>query len=120
MNFSNQLGQKITDTLLKPSIIQLENFMKGNLNEMKIHLKNADRRNKAHKHQHQEDKTLRKEQQLTALLDRLQDKLDVEEKKEYHNLPLKMNNEHYIQYSNLPNSNGYRNDNSNTNTNKKK
>lgn len=88
--------------------------MKGNLSEMKMHLKNAGRKNKTHKHQHQhESKTLKKEQQLTALLDKLQVKLDVEEKKEYHNLPLKMNNNHYIQYSN-----NKQNDNNNSQSNK--
>ncbi len=41
-DFSNKLGKKITDSLLKPSIIQLENFMKGNLNEVKNSLRKVE------------------------------------------------------------------------------
>jgi len=41
-DFSNRLGKKITDSLLKPSIIQLENFMKGNLNEVKNSLRKVE------------------------------------------------------------------------------
>ena len=45
-NFSNQLGKKISDTLLKPSFEKLENLMKGNLNEVKNSLKMVEKKAK--------------------------------------------------------------------------
>ena len=45
-NFSNQLGKKISDSLLKPSFEKLENLMKGNLNEVKNSLKMVEKKAK--------------------------------------------------------------------------
>ena len=45
INFSNRLGKKISDTLLKPSIFQLEQFMKNNLDDVYNCLKEVEKTN---------------------------------------------------------------------------
>ncbi len=72
-NFSNRLGKKISETILKPSIEKLENMMKGNLNEVKNSLKNVEKRQKQNINITKKSNNQNRKENISKLLEKLQD-----------------------------------------------
>ena len=72
-NFSNRLGKKISETILKPSIEKLENMMKGNLNEVKNSLKNVEKRQKQNINIIKKSNNQNRKENISKLLEKLQD-----------------------------------------------
>ena len=82
-NFSNRLGKKISETILKPSIEKLENMMKGNLNEVKNSLKNVEKRQK--QNLNNSKKSQNRKENISKLLEKLQEQVpDENTYKDFH------------------------------------
>lgn len=75
-SLASKLEGRIFKCLLKPTVEKLENTLKGNLNELKIHLNNAERQKKQSKEKHK----VQRVEKITETIDKLAKKLDRKEK----------------------------------------
>ncbi len=93
-SLTTKLEKRIYTCLLKPTVEKLENTLKGNLNELKIHLKNIERKKKigADKNRNKKDKSkskgrvldkereLFKAERISETMEKLAKKLERKEK----------------------------------------